>query len=192
MSCEMIDRLVTPFIDGECTDTERAAMIAHMRHCESCRQRVEAESTAREVLHAHATVARTMGVAPAWRPRVYRLGRPFMPAPAAVLLALVAAAAGVFAFSLLRPVTLTAVGVIGDSRCQYAHRPAERFGVDEGTCTRNCVTLGAEYVLVTDTRIYRISNQDLPALSTFADARVAIKGRLDGDALHVASLAAAE
>ena len=138
MTCQMVDRLVTPFIDGECTATERAAMIGHLRQCESCRHRVEAESTAREVLHAHATVARTMGVAPAWRPRVSRLGRPFMPVPAPVLLALVAAAAGVFAF-WPGQATLTAVGVIGDSRCQYAHRPAARFGVDEGTCTRNCV-----------------------------------------------------
>ena len=41
--------------------------------------RVEAESTAKHVLHAHATVARTLGVSPSWRPRVFRLGQPTIP-----------------------------------------------------------------------------------------------------------------
>ena len=172
-------------------ETARAAVVAHLRGCEACRHRAEAESTARQMLHAHAQVARTMGVQPAWRPRVSRLGRPALPVSAPVLL-LAAVLTGGLGFWILRPVTLTAVGVIGDSFCEHVHRPAARFDVDERTCTLNCVKLGAEFVLVTDTRIYRISNQDLPGLATFADGRVAVTGRMDGDMLRVASLQPAE
>jgi anti-sigma factor RsiW len=188
MTCQMLDQVITPFIDGECTEMQRAAVVAHLRQCVACRHRVEAESSARQTLHAHAAVARTMGVAPAWRPRVFRLGRPVLPMPAPVLLLLAAVTAGALGFWILRPVTLTAVGVIGDSRCQHEHRPAARFAVTERACTLNCVALGAEFVLVTDTQIYRIRNQEHPELAAFADLPVTVKGHLDGDVITVATL----
>jgi hypothetical protein len=191
MTCDLVDRLMTPFVDGECAEDERAAVIAHLRGCAPCTRRVEAESTARQLLHAHASVARTMGVEPEWRPRVWRLGRPMVPASAAALL-LAGALGGVLLAAWLRPAPVLAVGVIGDSRCQHEHRPAARFAVDEGTCTRNCVAAGAEYVLVTDTRIFRISNQDLADLPALADVRVAVRGRMNGDMILVARLDPAE
>ena len=189
MMCHELDQLVTPFVDGECSEAERTKVFAHLRQCQSCRIRVEAESTAKHVLHAHASVARTMGVAPAWRPRVFRLGQPALPVHPTVMLLVAAIGAGLLGF-WLRPTPVLAVGVIGDSWCEHEHLFTARFNVDEHACTLGCVKRGAEFVLVTDTRVYRIQNQQLPELVTFADRRVAVKGTWDGDGIVVASLAA--
>jgi hypothetical protein len=192
MTCHEVDRLVTPFIDGEGTEEERTAVLAHLRQCRRCRTRVEAESTAKHVLHAHALVARTMGSAPTWRPRVFRLGQPALAVHRTPLLLLFAViGAGLFGV-WLRPTRVIAVGVIGDSFCQHEHRFATRFNVDEHTCTLGCVKRGAEFVLVTDTQVYRIHNQQLPELAAFANRRVKVKGTWDGDRIVVANMAAAD
>ena len=49
-SCREIDPLVTPYIDGEATAAERAAVDAHLSACPPCRQRAEAETSARDTL----------------------------------------------------------------------------------------------------------------------------------------------
>jgi hypothetical protein len=188
MTCHDIDRLVTPFIDGECAATEREAVVAHLHACDACRRRIDAESTAKQVLHAHATVARTMGVAPAWRPRVFRLGQPTLPIRGAGL-AVAAVAAGTLLALWLRSAPVVAVGVIGDSICAHDHRGfTTRFNVDDRECTLGCVKAGAEFVLVTDSQIYRIDNQQLPELASLASRRVEIKGKLEGDRIVVASV----
>jgi hypothetical protein len=188
MTCQDVDRLVTQFIDGECAAAERAAVVEHLHACDACRRRVDAESTAKQVLHAHATVARTMGVAPSWRPRVFRLGQPALPIRGAVLSVVSAAGAALLAVWLW-PAPVVAVGVIGDSICAHDHRGfTTRFNVDDRECTLGCVKVGAEFVLVTDTQIYRIDNQQLPELASFASRRVQIKGKLDGDRIVVASI----
>ena len=187
MTCHDVDRLVTQFIDDECAAAERAAVVEHLHACEACRRRVDAESTAKQVLHAHATVARTMGVAPSWRPRVFRLGQPALPIRAAALSIVSAAGAALLAVWLW-PASVVAVGVIGDSICAHEHRFTARFNVGERECTLGCVKAGAEFVLVTDTQIYRIDNQQWPELASFASRRVQIKGRLDGDRIVVASI----
>ena len=190
MTCHDIDRLVTQFIDGECAAAERAAVVAHLHACDACRRRIDAESTAKQVLHAHATVARTMGVAPSWRPRVFRLGQPPLPIGGASL-AIIAVAAGAALLALwLRSTPVVAVGVIGDSICAHEHRFTTRFNVGERECTLGCVKVGAEFVLVTDKQIYRIDNQQLPELASLASRRVQIKGQLDGDRIVVASVSA--
>jgi anti-sigma factor RsiW len=192
MTCREVDELITPFIDGECPEAERAALVAHLQTCDVCRRRVDAESTAKQVLHAHATVARTMGVAPSWRPRVFRLGQPPLPIRGAAL-AVVAATAGAALLAVwLRPAPVVAVGVIGDSICAHEHRFTARFNVGERECTLGCVKVGAEFVLVTNERIYRIDNQNLPELASLASRRVQITGRLDGDRIVVASLSATD
>ena len=189
MTCHDVDRLVTQFIDGECAAAERAAVVAHLQACDACRRRIDAESTAKQVLHAHATVARTMGVAPPWRPRVFRLGRPALPIRATSLSA-IGAVAGIALLAVwLRAAPIVAVGVIGDSSCAHDHRGfTTRFNVDDRECTLGCVKAGAEFVLVTDARIYRIDNQHLPELASLASRRVQIKGTLDGDRIVVASI----
>ena len=192
MTCQDVDRLVTQFIDGECAAAERDALVAHLHACDACRRRVDAESTAKQVLHAHATVARTMGVAPAWRPRVFRLGQPPLPIRAATLSLVAVVAGAALAAGWFRPAPVVAVGVIGDSICAHEHRFTARFNVDDRECTVGCVKVGAEFVLVTGTRIYRLDNQQSPELASFASRRVQIKGKLDGDRIVVASMSAAE
>jgi hypothetical protein len=191
MTCRELDQLVTPFIDGECTEEERTEVLAHLRQCQGCRIRVEAESTAKHVLHAHAAVARTMGVAPAWRPRVFRLGKPALAVHPTLMLLFAVIGAGLLGF-WVRSAPVMAVGVIGDSFCQHEHRFTTRFNVDEQTCTLGCVKGGAEFVLVTDTQVYRIQNQQLPELAAFANRRVKVEGTWDGDRIVVASMAAAD
>jgi hypothetical protein len=190
MTCGELDGLVTPFIDGECREADRMAIIAHLRQCQACRTRVDAESTAKHVLHAHATVARTMGVAPPWRPRVFRLGQPALPVRPAMLLLSAVVGAGLLGF-WLRPTPVIAVGVVGDSFCQHDHRGfTTRFNVGERECTLGCVKRGAEFVLVTDQQVYRIRNQQLPELAAFANQSVKVEGTWDGDRIVVAGMKA--
>ena len=93
----------------------------------------------------------------------------------------------------LRPTPVIAVGVIGDSYCQHDHSGfTTRFNVGERECTLGCVKRGAEFVLVTDTQVYRIHNQQLPELAAFANRRVKVEGTWAGDRIVVASMAAAD
>jgi hypothetical protein len=193
MTCQELDGLVTRFIDGECSAAHRTVIIAHLGQCHGCRTRVDAESTAKQVLRAYATVARTMGVPPPWRPRVFRLGQPTWPVPPTVLLLSAAIGVGALGFwQFSTPVApVIAVGVIGDSFCERDHehgfmtRPGR-----ERECTLNCVKGGADFVLVTDSQVYRIRNQEFPELATFANVRVSVTGDMSGDTLIVSRLAA--
>src|SRR5713226_2976481 len=110
MTCRELDRLITPFIDEECSPTERADTLSHLQQCDECRTRVEAESTARHLLHAHAAIARTMGVSPPWRPRVFRLGQPLpLVRPTLLLLFFAVLTVGLTRW-FLQPAPLMAVG----------------------------------------------------------------------------------
>jgi hypothetical protein len=184
-TCHALDLLLTPFIDGECTTEERAIVTAHVAECAECRQRLEAESTARQVLHAHASAARTT-----WRPRVWRLGHPGLRVHSRALVLIAVFAAGLLVF-WLRPAQASTIGVIGDSWCQHKHLFTERFNVDDRTCTLGCVKRGAAFVLVTDTRVYQIRNQDLPELTTFASMRVRVTGSINGEGISITSIAPA-
>jgi hypothetical protein len=186
MTCRDLDQLVTPFIDDECSATERAAVLAHLQQCHGCRTRVEAESTARHVLSGHAAVARTLGVTPPWRPRVFRLGQPALPVHPTVLLVFALIGAGL-AVLWWRPVPVLAVGVIGDSFCQRQHLFTTRFNVGDHECTLGCVKGGAEFVLVTGTQVYRLGSQ-LPDAAAFANQQVQVEGTLDGDRIRIAKM----
>jgi hypothetical protein len=188
MTCQELQRLITPFIDGECSATERAAVLAHLQQCAECRIDVEAESTASQVLHAHAAVARTMGVPPAWRPRVFRLGQPALPVRPTWLAVTILAV--VLTGWWLRPTRVMAVGVIGDSFCDHQHRYAVQFNVGDRECTLGCVKAGAEFVLVTETEVYRIRNQQLPELAALANRRVRMQGTMKDGRVVVARVTA--
>ena len=190
-TCQVLDLVVTPFIDDECTAEERAIVVAHLSECAECRGRVEAESTARHVLHAHAAVARTMGAPPVWRPRVWWLGRPGLRVHQRALLLTAALATGLLVL-WLRPAQASAIGVIGDSVCQHKHLFTERFNVDDRACTLGCVRRGAAFVLITETHVYQIRNQELPELATFANVRVRVTGTITGEAIAIKSIAAAD
>ncbi len=192
MTCHELDPLVTRFIDGECTETERATIADHLRQCPDCQTRVEVESTAKQLLQAHAALARTMGIAVPWRPRVLRLGQPALSMRPVLLLLLLTIVGATLGGVWFRPARMVAVGVIGDSFCGHEHRFTARFNVDEHECTLGCVKRGAEFVLVTDKDVYRISDQRLPQLPAFADRRVRIEGTLDGDRIIVTRMTPAD
>lgn len=193
MTCGDVDRLMTPFIDDTCSAADRAGVLAHLEQCRDCRARAEAESTARHVLQAHAAVARTLGVSPPWwRPRVFRLGRPTLPMAPPVLLVGAIVVAAAFGW-WLQPTPVTAVGIITDSFCNGRHGQFTReFAVSESECTLGCIARGAEFVLVTDTGVYRIRNQEMPQLPTFASQRVKVDGTMADGAIVVQQLAAAD
>jgi hypothetical protein len=188
MTCQELDALATPFIDGVCSDPERAAVLEHLQQCADCQRRVDAESTARHVLHTHAAVARTMGVSPPWRPRVFRLGQPVLPVRSAWLILVAILGAGSIVW--LRPAPVTAVGFIGDSYCRQHHLFTARFNVGDRECTLGCVKRGAEFVLVTETEVYRIHDRQRPDLAALANRRVKVEGTLEDGRLLVASLTA--
>jgi hypothetical protein len=104
------------------------------------------------------------------------------------LLLLAVLAAGLLVL-WLRPAQASAIGVIGDSVCQHKHLFTERFNVDDRTCTLGCVKRGAAFVLVTDTRVYQIRNQDLPELVNFASMRVRVTGSINGEVISITSIA---
>lgn len=181
MTCDDVDLLMTSFVDDTCEPSARAAVAFHLASCESCRTRAEAEASARDLLQARAAVARSLRVSPRWRPRVWRLGRPALPLRPSVLLAIAALLAGASAAGSvgwwLRPTPIAAVGIIGDSYCHQHHDQfTERFHATDRECTLGCVARGAEFVLVTDTEVYRIRNQSLPELARFANQRVRVEG----------------
>ncbi len=127
MTCHEIDRLVTPFIDGECSAEERACVVAHLRECPTCRERVDAEASAKQMLHAHATVARTRcGRASGDLVSARTAGRPI----ARDARALRRRRRRDCSVSGCGPATVMAVGVIGDSIAQHEHRFTARFNVE--------------------------------------------------------------
>lgn len=49
--CRSIDPLVTPYIDGELSGTDRTKVDEHLRHCAPCYSRIAAEGAVRDLLH---------------------------------------------------------------------------------------------------------------------------------------------
>src|SRR5688572_19895751 len=54
-NCTSIDSLVTPFIDGELSATERAVVEEHLHRCAACSARVAAEGAVRDLMRARRT-----------------------------------------------------------------------------------------------------------------------------------------
>jgi anti-sigma factor RsiW len=49
-SCQDVGRLITPYLDREAAAADRQAVDAHLRECQPCARRAEAEGTARRVV----------------------------------------------------------------------------------------------------------------------------------------------
>lgn len=52
MPCDRIDPLVTPFIDGQLSESERRAVDEHLRACAPCHSRVSAEREVQQLIRA--------------------------------------------------------------------------------------------------------------------------------------------
>ncbi|MEZ5285171.1 MAG: DUF5818 domain-containing protein [Vicinamibacterales bacterium] len=85
----------------------------------------------------------------------------------------------------------TFTGIISDAMCETSHA-GMRMGPTDAACTKACHDEhDAAYVLVTDDRVYQLSDQDAPA--AYAGVRVVVTGSLDasGATLVVDSIAPA-
>jgi anti-sigma factor RsiW len=108
-NCAEIDRLMTPYVDDEVDTRTRRAVQAHLVDCPPCRERADAERTARRIVRSHtSTLTRPAPAAlrakcvcavpssgtPAPRPRLGLRVRRWVPLSMAATLLL--AVAGVF------------------------------------------------------------------------------------------------
>lgn len=87
------------------------------------------------------------------------------------------------------------MGFITDTECGPNHAPMIAkggMGKDDRECTRICVRKGATYGFVDADRkrFYQLDDQDAP--EPFAGEKVKVRGRLEGDTIHVTSVVAAD
>jgi hypothetical protein len=88
-------------------------------------------------------------------------------------------------------------GLITDSMCAQSHaaniehaRGNSGKTMTEKECTVGCVTRrGQKYVLVSDGKVYQISNQTHSGLATYAAETVKLIGKVTGDTITVSSIA---
>lgn len=77
----------------------------------------------------------------------------------------------------------TWTGEISDSMCGKDHSMMAGGGKPPNAkeCTLECVKAGSKFVFITQGKVYEISNQDLPALKTFAGNKVRLSGEMQSD-----------
>jgi hypothetical protein len=79
-------------------------------------------------------------------------------------------------------------GVITDEMCGNDHK---MMNVTPDTkCVADCVKAGSKYVLLSETKIYKLSDQTAPA--KFPGQKVKVTGTLAGDTITVKSVEAAK
>jgi hypothetical protein len=87
-------------------------------------------------------------------------------------------------------------GLITDSMCAQSHaaniehaRGNSGKTMTEKECTVGCVTRrGQKYVLVSEGKVYQISNQTYGGLATHAAENVKVTGKLAGDMITVSNI----
>jgi hypothetical protein len=91
----------------------------------------------------------------------------------------------VFAFCAMSAMAAEWTGYIVDASCagkKEDHGAAE----DHAACAARCIKGGAPAVLVSDGKVYKISNQD--KVVAHAGHKVTISGTMDGDTIEVESV----
>jgi hypothetical protein len=76
-------------------------------------------------------------------------------------------------------------GVVSDSMCGAKH---SRASAAAAQCVKGCVAKGAQYVLVSHGKVYKVTPQD--KFSDYAGKRVRVHGELSGDTITADSVAA--
>ena len=82
-------------------------------------------------------------------------------------------------------------GTVSDAMCGAQHAMAG----SAAECTKACIGKGSKYALVVGDKVYTLDAADKDALATLdkqAGANVTVNGALEGDTIHVASVAAAK
>jgi len=86
---------------------------------------------------------------------------------------------------------MTWKGEISDSNCAISHQKVTQVhpSLNKRSCTLACVGDGAKFVFVSDGKVFKIANQDLPALTANAGYTVQLTGDLKDDAITVSKVA---
>ncbi len=75
-------------------------------------------------------------------------------------------------------------GTISDSMCGATH-PS---GANAKQCTAACIKKGGKYVLVSEGKVYTISNQKNAALAMYAGDNVKVTGKVSGDKITISKI----
>ena len=89
--------------------------------------------------------------------------------------------------ALAAPATLN--GTVSDAMCGAKH-----MGQDAASCTRQCVSKGADYALVVGEKVYTLKTKDTKlrdALEKLAGAKAKVTGEADGTTVNVTAVEAA-
>src|SRR5262249_4405294 len=83
-------------------------------------------------------------------------------------------------------------GQIGDSKCGASHKAAQEHNANltDRACTEACVKGGAEYILSSNGKVYKLENQKDPALAEDAGKTVTVTGTLKGDTITASKIVA--
>jgi len=75
----------------------------------------------------------------------------------------------------------TFTGVVTDAMCGADH---SMMGVKpDANCVRECVKRGSKYALLSNGKVYELSNQQMP--DKYAAQKVKVTGSLNGDVINV-------
>ena len=86
--------------------------------------------------------------------------------------------------------SMTWKGEISDSNCSISHRKVTQVhpSLNAHSCTLACVGDGAKFVFVSDGKVFKIANQDLPALQANAGYTVQLTGDMKDDAITISKV----
>jgi len=82
-------------------------------------------------------------------------------------------------------------GLISDSACGASHAKMMKEHKDLKTnkeCTQACIRAGSQYVFVTNGKVYKLQNQNMPELLQNAGQNVTVTGDLKGDTITAATI----
>jgi hypothetical protein len=82
----------------------------------------------------------------------------------------------------------TFTGVITDEMCGKDHKMMNV--TPDSKCVSDCVKAGSKFVLFSDSKVYKLSDQTAPA--KFPGQKVKVTGTLSGDTITVKSVAASK
>ena len=89
---------------------------------------------------------------------------------------------------------MTMTGMISDSMCGASHAKmiAGHPKMTDRDCALECVKAGAKYVFVSNGKVYKIANQDMPSLMKEAGGTVSLTGDVNGDTITVSKVTMAK
>src|SRR5215470_6813796 len=64
LDCQSVERLATPYVDGELAAFEQEAVDIHLRRCPPCHSRIAAERAVRELIHEQKSALRVECASP--------------------------------------------------------------------------------------------------------------------------------